>query len=44
MVKELRLPDQLQDYPPPTEVEFMHEYVIRTKEHLEKVYDKLRWL
>lgn len=40
----LRLPDQLQDYPPPIQCEFAHECVTTTKDRLDLAHEELRQL
>lgn len=42
--RKLRLPDQLLDYPPPTNWNFLQEYVIKTKDRLDQVHKELRQL
>lgn len=42
--KELRLPNQLHGYPPPTELQYRLECVLKTKERLQNIYVRLQWL
>ena len=42
--RELRLPDQLQQQPPPEEASPRHEFVIEMKDRLEQAHEALRQL